>query len=220
MIAAAVLASSFLLGLLHTLEPCEDKLVVSIYTMHASRTLRTSALLVISYGLGMALIDSGLGYAAGWLGQEFLEGLETPAEYMAAIATIGFGYYIYSHPVHCHTSHLEPHHSLFQEKARSNALLLFLFGLIRGLPPCPFEVSMLVWAAALGDAVSGWLLVLTFGLGTTLGLVPLGLGMGGLAAYLAKHRKVEEEGISRFAGVAMILVGVALFVLVLFGVRI
>ncbi|MGQ9513992.1 MAG: hypothetical protein ACUVTL_02930 [Thermoproteota archaeon] len=58
----ALLFASFILGLAHTLEPCEDKTVVSLYVLWSSNGWNEGIVLVILFGLDMTLINTSLGF--------------------------------------------------------------------------------------------------------------------------------------------------------------
>lgn len=177
------------MGLAHTLEPCEDKAVVSLFIMWATKRLREAMLLVVLYGLGMTFIDTALGAISAYLGASLLAQHGPLLRVAAGAITALFGLYVF---VGAEAAHLLHHHGeaslpgISSETPR--ALSIFALGLVRGLPPCPFELAILAWAASMGSIWRGTLTVFLFGLGTTLGLIPLGLVMGGLARAASKSR--------------------------------
>ena len=76
-IANLGLAAAFLLGLAHTLEPCEDKAVVSLFVFWATKKLLPAIGLVVLYGLGMALVDTIMGFILSYVGVTWLEAIKT-----------------------------------------------------------------------------------------------------------------------------------------------
>jgi len=216
-IGVATLAGAFILGLAHTLEPCEDKAVVSLYALWASERWREGILMVVLYGLGMALIDASLGFLFAFVGVSLLEGFKTILELIAGLITILFGFFMFTGWSIVHITH---HHdgassSGTRISGRLRMSTALLFGLIRGLPPCPFELAVFIWAASMGSVLIGTLTVLIFGLGTTAGLIPLGFLMGGISGVA---KKTKYAGwIPKVSGAIIVAIGVALVVFSLTG---
>lgn len=200
---------AFILGLAHTLEPCEDKAVVSLFIMWAAKRLREAMILVVLYGLGMTLIDTALGAISAYLGVSLLVEYGPVFRVAAGAITALFGLYVF---VGAEAAHLLHHHgeASLQEVSSGTpqALSVFALGLVRGLPPCPFELAILVWAASMGSIWRGTLTVFVFGLGTTLGLIPLGLVMAGLAGAVGRSR--YRFWIPKICGAIMMAMGVFL----------
>ncbi len=200
---------AFVLGLAHTLEPCEDKAVVSLFIMWAAKRLREAMILVTLYGLGMTLIDTALGAIAAYLGVSLLVEYGPVLRVSAGAITALFGLYVFVGGEAAHLLHDHGEVSLQEASSEtSRALSIFALGLVRGLPPCPFELAILVWAASMGSIWRGTLTVFVFGLGTTLGLIPLGLVMGGLAGAVGKSR--YGFWIPKICGAIMMAMGVFL----------
>jgi len=216
-IAVATLAGAFILGLAHTLEPCEDKAVVSLYAFWASERWREGILLVVLYGLGMALIDTSLGFLFALVGVNLLGAFKAILELIAGLITIVFGFFMFTgwsitHITHHHNG-VSSNGAKISERARMSTALLF--GLIRGLPPCPFELAVFIWAASMGSVLIGTLTVFIFGLGTTTGLIPLGFLMGGISGVA---KKTKYAGwIPKISGVTVIGIGIALTIFSLTG---
>lgn len=200
---------AFILGLVHTLEPCEDKAVVSLFIMWAARRLQEAMLLVVLYGLGMTLIDTALGAISAYLGVSLLAEYGPVLRVSAGAITALFGLYVF---VGGEAAHLLHHHgeaSLQEASSQtSRALSVFALGLVRGLPPCPFELAILAWAASMGSIWRGTSTVFVFGLGTTIGLIPLGLVMGGLAGAASRSR--YRLLVPRLSGLIMMAMGIFL----------
>ena len=208
-VASWTLAGAFLVGLAHTLEPCEDKAVVSLFVLWGAKRLKEGIFLVILYGLGMALIDTVLGVICAYAGLALLQEYEVALKVVAGAVTVGFGVLMLVRPGGVHLGH---HHgektTAVSEPIAPRALSIFGLGLIRGLPPCPVELAVLAWATSMGSVLRGGLFVLLFGLGTTLGLIPLGLVMSGIAG--ATRRTRYQSVVPRFAAMVMLAVGLFL----------
>jgi len=200
---------AFILGLAHTLEPCEDKAVVSLFIMWAARRLKEAMLLVILYGLGMTLIDTALGALSAYLGVSLLTQYGPVLRVAAGAITALFGLYVFIGAKGAHLLHHHGEASLPEVPSETpRALSVFALGLVRGLPPCPFELAVLAWAASMGSIWRGTLTVFVFGLGTTLGLIPLGLIMRGLAGAVGKSR--YRFWIPKICGAIMMAMGIFL----------
>lgn len=201
------LLQAFTLGLAHTLEPCEDKAVVSLFVMWASRRLREAIYLVTLYGLGMTMVDTVLGFICSYLGVSLLKEHGALLETIAGAITFAFGLLMFIGSERVHLGHHHGGASLEHVRVGSlGAPSVFALGLVRGLPPCPIELAVLTWAASIGQMWRGTLLVFVFGLGTTLGLIPLGLVMGGLAGAVKKTR--YEAWVPRICGLVMMGLGI------------
>lgn len=83
----------------------------------------------------------------------------------------------------------------------ANAPHAFLLGLLWGWLPCGLVYSVLVWSISAGSAVSGGLLMLSFGLGTLPTLLAAGAFAGRLSAF------VRRIWVRRLAGGTVVLFG-------------
>ena len=207
-IANMTLLGAFILGLGHTIEPCEDKAVVSLIAIWAGRRIRSAIALVVLYGLSMALIDAVFGAVVAFIGISLLKQYEPILKIIAGAITILFGLLMLSgRRVHILSSSGET--SLEEGKMQDlTAWSIFLMGIGRGLPICPFELMVLAWAASSGSAWRGALMVFIFGLGTTIGLIPWGLVMGSLGELASKTR--YSAWVPKITGLLMIAVGALL----------
>jgi len=204
---AYTLLQAFVLGLAHTLEPCEDKAVVSLFVMWSSRRLKEAIYLVILYGLGMTMIDTVLGFICSYLGISLLREHGALLGTIAGAITFIFGLLMLIGSERVHLGHHHGETSLERVRAGNlGAPSVFALGLVRGLPPCPVELAVLTWAASVGQIWRGTLLVFVFGLGTTIGLIPFGLVIGGLAGAVKKTR--YEAWVPRICGLVMTVLGI------------
>jgi len=211
------LAAAFLVGLAHTLEPCEDKAVISLFVFWAAEKLSHAIGLVVLYGLGMALADTAMGFVLSYAGVRWLDIVRTPLEITAGAITLIFGFFMLRGRELTHVGH---HHG--EAAVQTNAKLLrwqsiLGLGIVRGLPPCPLEVAVLLWAASLGSVWRGTATVFVFGLGTTVGLIPLGLIMGGISNAISKTR--YERFVPKFTAILMMSLGLFLVLAPIFGIE-
>jgi ABC-type nickel/cobalt efflux system permease component RcnA len=211
------LAAAFIVGLAHTLEPCEDKAIVSLFVFWATKKLSQAIGLVVLYGLGMALADTAMGFVLSYVGVRWLDIVRTPLEITAGAITIIFGFFMLRGRELTHVGH---HHG--EAAAPANAKLLrwhtiLGFGIVRGLPPCPLEIAVLLWAASLGNVWLGTATVFVFGLGTTVGLIPLGLIMGGISNAISRTR--YESLVPKITAILMMCFGLFLVLAPIFGIE-
>ena len=76
---------------------------------------------------------------------------------------------------------------------------------------------MLLWAASLGDVWRGTVTIFVFGLGTTVGLIPLGLIMGGISNAISKTR--YESLVPKITAILMMCFGLFLVLAPIFGIE-
>jgi sulfite exporter TauE/SafE len=76
---------------------------------------------------------------------------------------------------------------------------------------------MLLWAASLGNVWRGTATIFVFGLGTTVGLIPLGLIMGGISSAI--NRTKYESLVPKITAILMICFGVFLMLAPIIGIE-
>ena len=207
------LTSAFIIGLLHVLEPCEDKAIVSLYATAMGKNTRKTLFLVFLYGLGMMIADTSLGVIFGYIGAEYLAKFSNQLEIIASSFTIAFGLLVF-----LHTHKLESHCYAKGFNGVRGDFSILVFGIIRGLPPCPIEMAILVMAASTGSALKGGLLVAVFSLGTLVSLLPFGLAVGGILTFVKKKfGEKAERMIPKISGIFISLIGLAMLCKSLFG---
>jgi len=206
---------AFTIGLAHSLVPCEDKAVVSLYALWGSERWREGILLVVLYGLGMMLINTCFGFAFALVGAGLFEtfmGVKETLEIVSGVITVAFGFFMLKGHSLVHLVH--HHRRTTKEESEETELLSFgksaalLFGLVRGLPPCPFELAAYLLASSMGNVLAGTAAVFMFGLGTTLGLIPIGFAMGGVAR--AAKRSRYSVLVPKVCGLIIMVIGVVI----------
>ena len=211
------LAAAFVVGLVHTLEPCEDKAIVSLFVFWAAKKLAQAVGLVVLYGLGMALADTAMGFVLSYVGVRWLDIVRTPLEIAAGVITLILGILMLRGKELTHVGH---HHGEAVAPANSKLLHWYSilgFGIVRGLPPCPIEIAVLLWAASIGNIWRGTATVFVFGLGTTVGLIPLGLIMGGISNAISRTR--YETLVPKITAILMMCFGLFLMLAPIFGIE-
>lgn len=196
---------AFVLGLAHTLIPCEDKAIVSTFAAYAENKWKASLLLVTLYGAGMLVINTTFGVIAAYIGVKVLMGLNKPMGIISGILIMIMGFYMMGAFGHLHDVHRQKNMDVLVSD--KGFLTILGLGLIRGVVICPFEAIALMWAMSVGDVIKGALAVAAFSLGTLIGLVPLGMVVGGITGLLVKKGKVSRSTIAKIAGAVCVLVG-------------
>jgi len=200
------LVSAFFIGLLHVLEPCEDKAVAGLYATIVGKNTGRILFLVFLYGVGMMIADTTLGVIFGFIGAQYLARFAKYLEIIAASFTVAFGLMVFSH-----THELESHCYIKGFGGLKGDISMLLFGIIRGLPPCPIEMAILVMAASTKSALYGGLLVASFGLGTLISLLPFGFAIGGILTVIRKrYGEKAEEMITKISGAVISVIGLVM----------
>jgi len=201
--------SAFVIGLLHVLEPCEDKAVASLYATAIGGNTKRILFLVFLYGLGMMIADTFLGFVFGFIGANYLSSISKQLELVAAAFTIAFGLLVFAH-----THKLESHcYARGFSGMKNDNMSMLTFGIIRGLPPCPIEMAILVMAASTKDILKGGLLVAVFGLGTLISLLPFGLAVGGILTLVRKRFGEKAQAmIPKISGIAISVIGLVMLI--------
>ena len=186
-----IFAPAFLLGILHTLIPCEDKAIFFFWSFGISKTAKKSFFILIVYGLG--LMSSNLIIASGmvlisFIPQYLIPGISEIEPYTinffgsltSMFAGIILLFFITSKG---YTPHSKQRDEIFQfnwEKKKTP----YLFGIVAGFAPCIFEffIYSQCLTFSLGSDlgfIDGIFTVFYFSLGTFIGLFPLALAKHG-----------------------------------------
>lgn len=190
---------AFVLGLLHTFHPCEDKGVASMIATWAGKRLRDAIFLIVLFGIGTTLINAVMGIIAGYIGSLLFVRYGPIFKTIAGGVIALFGLWILSGRGG-YTPGLEE-----AKLTSKTAWSVFLMAIVGGLPICPFELTVLTWVASVGNVLRGVLMVLAFGLGTTIGLIPWGFAMGGLGELA--RRKGYSDWMPRILGILIAAMG-------------
>ena len=203
----------FLIGLLHTLIPCEDKAIFCFWSFGISKTPRKSLYILALYGLGLmsanmvitfitiliSLIPRFFGFIPDPYASNFF------GAFSSTFAAVFLLFYISRKGYMPHSkgrlsSELV---DLNWEKLRTP----YLFGILAGFPPCIFELIM--YSQVLSYSLSyGYLeaifSIFYFSIGTFIGLFPLALAKQSTAQFF----KPTENSKNRifFIMIALIII--------------
>ena len=179
---------AFLLGILHTVIPCEDKAIFFFWSFGISKTPRRSLNILVLYGFG--LISSNLIIATGTILISLVPRLIAPGlifnpyaiNFFGAIVSMFAGifllFFVTTRNYMPHSKQSRDIGTLDWEKNQTP----YLFGIIAGFAPCIFELIIytqcLQYSLGYGF-IEGVLIVFYFSLGTFMGLFPLALAKYG-----------------------------------------
>jgi len=203
--------AAFIAGLLHVLEPCEDKAIVAFYVAWAGENIKETVKLIVLYSFGMLFINIFIGLIVSFIGMRYLHSVSHYVLIGAGLFTIIFGFLIIKHS-HLFGEHcvLEHSNKKFNIKDKKSVLL---FGLLRGLPLCPVEIAIMLWAASIGSVLRGTLLVAAFSIGTAISLIPFGIGAKGIFKFIEqKSNEKVRKWIQVIIGVLVVIIGIVTIV--------
>ncbi|WP_454765194.1 protein-disulfide reductase DsbD [Cupriavidus campinensis] len=209
-----VIAALFLgLGLLLTFTPCVLPMVPILSSIVVGEHVtRSRALLVsLAYVLGMAVVYTAVGVAAGLAGEGLSATLQNPwvlgafAALMVALALSMFGLYELQLPQHWQTRLTASSNERQSGQIVGAAAMGAISALIVG--PCVTAplAGALAYIARTGDALTGGMALFAMAIGMGVPLVLVGLGAGNLLPRAGKWM----EATKRFFG--FLLLGVAIW---------
>ncbi|EON18537.1 Thiol:disulfide interchange protein [Cupriavidus sp. GA3-3] len=212
---ALIAALFFGLGLLLTFTPCVLPMVPILSSIVVGEHVTRGRALVVSlaYVLGMAVVYTAVGVAAGLLGEGLSAALQTPwvlglfAALMVALALSMFGLYELQLPQRWQTRLTESSNRRQGGQVAGAAAMGAISALIVG--PCVTAplAGALAYIAQSRDAVIGGAALFAMALGMGVPLVLVGVGAGNLLPRAGRWMEVTK----RFFG--FLLLGVALWML-------
>lgn len=210
-----IAALFFGLGLLLTFTPCVLPMVPILSSIVVGEHVTRSRALVVSlaYVLGMAVVYTAVGVAAGLLGEGLSAALQTPwvlglfAALMVALALSMFGLYELQLPRRWQTRLTESSNRRQGGQVVGAAAMGAISALIVG--PCVTAplAGALAYIAQSRDAVIGGAALFAMAIGMGVPLVLVGVGAGNLLPRAGRWMEVTK----RFFG--FLLLGVALWML-------
>ncbi len=211
---------NFSLGLLHTLQPCEDKAIFSFYAFGVSRDWREAFKLLNLYGAGLLTANLSLGIIFSLLGTILTAIPDIIKAFIAGSGIIISGIYMLTR-IHkqCYDPHSEQKKEIGTQLTRKTNSA-YALGILAGVPPCPMEIAIYGIAASLSagqNYVLAIFAVLMFSLGTWIGLYPLGLV--GVVGSQAKKMSKTPWRIEKITAWVMIALGAVYITLDLFGIN-
>lgn len=225
-----VFAPAFLLGILHTALPCEDKAIFFFWSFGISKTPARSLFTLILYGFG--LMCANLIIATGTILISFIPQILLPGiipdpptiNFYGAVGSMIAGFillfYIIRRGYYPHSKQKDEISQLNWEKKRTP----YLFGVLAGFAPCIFELIIFTQCLqySLGGGlgfIDGIFTVFYFSLGTFIGLFPLALAKHGTAQIIhAKDSK--RNGILIMMIIIIILFNSVVMILSILGIHV
>ena len=198
-----VFAPAFLLGILHTAIPCEDKAIFFFWSFGISKTPTRSLLTLILYGIG--LISSNLIIAFGIISISLIPHIFFPhiipeaytINFFGAIVAMIIGFIllilILRRDYSPHSKHKDEIPQFNWEKKKTP----YLLGILAGFAPCTFEfiIYSQCFQYALGGGfgfIDAFFTVVYFSLGTFIGLFPLALAKHG-TSQIVKSQETKTN---------------------------
>ncbi|HMF30275.1 MAG TPA: sulfite exporter TauE/SafE family protein [Candidatus Lokiarchaeia archaeon] len=212
---------SFTLGILHSLQPCEDKAIFSFYAFGVSRDWKDAFKLLNLYGAGLLSANLAIGLVFTIIGATILTYVPpVPLAVFGGGVTIFAGIFMFWR---CEKEVYDPHSRQKQEIGTSltrKTNSAYGLGMLASIPPCVMELIIYIQAttyAAEYGILSGLLAVFYFGIGTWIGLYPLGII--GFAGSRAKAKVSSPWRLAKITAVLMIILGGVYLVLALLGIN-
>jgi len=222
---------AFLLGLLHTAMPCEDKALFCFYSFGVTKEPKSSLFILILYGLG--LMTANLTIAVITIIVVVIPLILLPTiiidphtinffgAFSSTFVAIFFLFFITRREYLPHSKRLESIMNLNWDKRRTP----YIFGLLAGFPPCLFELYIysqcLIFSISYGW-VEGLFTVFYFSLGTFIGLFPLALAKRTAETRIPKeseeYKKKRKNTI--FVIMLLIIIGFNIIIMILSFLRI
>ena len=179
---------AFLLGILHTLIPCEDKAIFFFWSFGIAKNPTKSLFILILYGIG--LMTSNLIIAFGTILISLVPKFIIPEFFIDPYTVNFFGaftsmfagifllFFLMRYDYMPHSKYSKDIAKLNWERNKTP----YLFGILVGFAPCIFELIIYTQCLQFSLAhgfVEGILIVLYFSFGTFIGLFPLALAKQG-----------------------------------------
>jgi ABC-type nickel/cobalt efflux system permease component RcnA len=213
----------FALGLLHTLQPCEDKAIFGFHTFGVAKNNLEAIKIVFIYSLGLFVTNAALGSGFSLLGSIFgvLPWFHSIEPFLSSGVAITIGALLYYRLVKYRKgdNHMA---NPIQLKVRKNLVGTFLLGILTGLPPCPFELSVYIQAASasgsFGGVLNGLIIIFWFAVGTIVGMVFLTMVVTSFKK-LDIFKEHNKDVMQRISLLILIGFGVIMLLLAIFGIQ-
>ncbi len=176
-----VLWPAFIIGILHTLMPCEDKAIFCFWSFGISKDWKNSMTILMRYGAGLMTANVSIGAIASLFSLIFVS---IPIEnyvynffggLVSIIVAIYMLFYIFTREYTLHSKHAE---ELKLDIDWQRKRTPYILGILAGALPCIFEILIYTQCFTLTlsyGILSGLLTVISFSIGTFLGLFPLAM---------------------------------------------
>ncbi len=198
-----VLLQALVLGVLHTVLPCEDKAIFLFWSLGISKTPKRSILILVLYGLGLITANMIITIITIIVTNVPLALLNfTPDPHAlnlfgsisSLIAAIFLLLLIYRgvYTPHARQNNGQLHHRFNWSSLRTP----FIFGCIAGFAPCIFEFFIYSKAIELSITrhfLGGIAYTLFFSIGTFIGLFPLALAKLGTSQIIKTKKSTKYK---------------------------
>ncbi|OGC88076.1 MAG: hypothetical protein A2142_06495 [candidate division Zixibacteria bacterium RBG_16_48_11] len=213
------LASSFILGVLHAIEPGHGKTIVAAYLVGSKgkprHAVALGAIVTFTHTIGIIILAVLAFFLARGIDVETLHPF---LELGAAVIVIGVGVWMLRRSLKESSHHHEHSHQPTNKSGVFWKDLIFL-GISGGIVPCPAALAVLLTSITAGKPESGLLWVLSFSLGLAVALVLTGI-MVTHAAGWAERKLSHNAWLDRmplFTSVIILLLGGTSLVHAVFG---
>jgi len=194
---------TFLLGILHTAIPCEDKAIFFFWSLGIAKTPKKSIYILAFYGLGLISANMLIASVTVFVTQvpRFVFPAFTPDPYVinffgaftSMFASIFLLFFITRRDYMPHSKYSKDIPSLDWELKKTP----YFFGVLAGFAPCIFELIIYSQSVQLSlgyGFIEGLLVVFYFSLGTFVGLFPLALAKQG-SSRIVRSKKDKKNTI-------------------------
>lgn len=205
--------TALLIGLLHALEP-DHMAAVTAFAVRRPRPLasvRYGVFWAMGHGAAIVVVGSVLLI----IGRQIPGGLTHVLERLVGVVLVGLGLWtlLAASRVHSHehphadgTTHVHVHSHVFDDR-HEHGHGVTAVGLLHGLAGTAPAIAIIPLASAQSIA-GGMIFLLTFAVGTAIGMGLYALAAGWVGGRAASHSAALARGIARFAGLATVGVGV------------
>ncbi|TXT61566.1 MAG: conserved membrane protein of unknown function [Promethearchaeota archaeon] len=217
---------AFIIGILHTALPCEDKAIFLFWSFGIAKNAKRSLAILILYGFGLissnmiiafvsvlvTLIPEIFGIHPSPFLINFMGSLSSTVAAIVLLFLVMYKDYI-------------PHSKLKEDITNldwNRYRTPFLFGVLTGFTPCIFELiiySQCVTLSLSYNYIPGLLTVFYFSLGTFVGLFPLALAKLG-TSQIFKHRKFKQNKIYIVMIVIIVIFNIIVMILSFFEIHV
>jgi len=188
--------------------PCEDKAIFCFWSFGISKNWKNSMLILMRYGIGLMIANCTIGILTSLFSLIFTF---IPTEnyvnnffgaLISCIVSVYMLIYIITHRYAPHSKYAD---ELKMDIDWNRKRTPYVFGILAGLPPCIFEILIytqcFTWTLSYG-LISGLLTIISFSVGTFLGLFPLAI----ISEFGSKRRRTNTERSSKVSLIMIILI--------------
>jgi len=193
---------AFLLGILHTAIPCEDKAIFFFCSFGIAKTPTKSVYILALYGFGLICANMIIASITVLITQipRFVFPAFTPDYYLinffgaitSLLAGIAILFFLTKRDYQPHSKYSQEISTLDWELKKTP----YFFGVLAGFAPCIFELiiySQTIQFSLAYGFIEGLLVVFYFSLGTFVGLFPLALAKYGTSHMVKPNIRRRKE---------------------------